>query len=78
MNDETPDDLATLWSLADGVCCIISCRAGDWHVRVDDRNGGTVRERSMPNSRSAMALASEWEEEFKGSRVRRVASASMW
>jgi len=76
MNDRSHEDLATLWSLTPGVCCVISCRAGDWHVRVE-QDGVTVREQTVPNSRSALAIAGEWEEDYKRARGARVASASL-
>ncbi len=76
MSDPNQEDLATLWWLPTGACCIISCRGGDWHVRVE-QDGVTVRQYLLPNSRSAMALASEWEEEFKTVRAAGAISASI-
>ncbi len=57
------DDLATLWSLAGGISCIIRPCGMDWQVRVE-RDGVILRERTLPNSATALVLGDEWEAEF--------------
>ena len=70
MDERISDDLATLWFLSTGEHCIIRACGADWHVRVE-QNGVTVRDRTFPNSRTALAVAGEWETEFKGGEVQR-------
>ena len=69
MDNRISEDLATLWSLPAGLSCIIRTCATEWSVRVD-QNGVTVRECLLPTSRTAIALAADWEREFRGSAER--------
>jgi len=77
MDDGNRDDLATLWSLPSGACCIIGPRGMGWHVRVE-YDGAVVREHTVPNSRTAVALAEDWEREFKPQSTRESSRESRW
>jgi len=74
MDERKDDDLATLWSLPTGASCIIRTRGTNWHLRVD-QNGVTTRETTVPNSRTAIALAGDWQREFEQAELHRRASA---
>ena len=56
------DDLATLWFFCN-ISCIMRPSGSDWHVRLE-RDGVTLRERTVPNSQTAIAIADEWEAEI--------------
>lgn len=73
---EHKDDLATLWSLPSGMSCIIRPSGFEWNVRLE-RDGVTVRESTMPNGQSAVALGNEWEAEFTRSAASWVTSRSI-
>lgn len=59
-----PDDLATLWSFVVGTTCVLRADGDCWTVRID-QDGVTVRERTLQDGKTAVAVAAEWEVEFE-------------
>lgn len=53
-------DLATLWSFAGGLRCLLTPVDGRWQVRIEDGYHGTVRSCVTRTSDEAITIADRW------------------
>jgi hypothetical protein len=58
-DQESADDLATLWSRGDGRRCVLACTASGWHLRIQ-QGRDTLQESIVADGQAAVALADEW------------------